>query len=318
MKPLKRIAASVMGFLGLLVLLSCHVSSGRTYQATNVLILVIDGPRQSEMWADPSRAHIPHLNTELAPLGTLLSGFRNSGPTYTNSGHAAITTGFYQEIENSNGTQLPAHAGIFQYFLRASSLPKEKAWIVTSKDKLAILGDTTEAGWHGQYTPSLWCGVNGGGQGSGYAEDADTVAKVKSILAAQHPRLMLINLKQPDAAGHAGIWADYLTSLEASDAYAAEIWKTLQADPEYAGQTAFFITHDHGRHLDGVADGFISHGDGCEGCRRVALLAMGPDFRPGGVVASGGELIDLPVTVADILGFSLPGPGGRVLTELLR
>jgi hypothetical protein len=318
MRPLKRIVTALLAVLGLSGLLSCHVASGRTYQAANVVILVIDGPRQSEMWGDPARTHIPHLSTELAPLGVLLSGFRNNGPTYTNSGHAAITTGYYQEIENANGTQLPDHAGIFQYFLRSSGLSKEKAWVVTSKDKLAILGDTTEAGWQGTYSPSLWCGINGGGQGSGYAEDADTVAKVKAILSVQHPRLMLINLKQPDAAGHAGVWGDYLAALEASDAYAAEIWKALQADPVYANRTAFFITHDHGRHLDGVADGFVNHGDSCEGCRRVALLALGPDFRGGRVVASGGELIDLPVTVADILGFSLPGPGGRVLTELMR
>jgi hypothetical protein len=319
---LKRILPTLLVALGLLAVLDCHTSSGspseRTYQAKNVVILVIDGPRQSEMWGDPSRIHIPHLNTELAPLGAMLTGFRNNGPTYTNSGHAAITTGFYEEIENSNGTQLPSHAGIFQYFLRNSSLPKEKAWVITSKDKLAILGDTDDAGWKGQYLPSLWCGVNGGGQGSGYAVDSDTVAKVKSVLSLNHPRLMLINLKQPDSAGHTGVWADYLTALEASDAYAAEIWHALQADPEYANKTAFFITHDHGRHLDGVADGFVSHGDGCLGCRRVALLALGPDFRAGGSVSTGGELIDLPVTVADMLGFGLPGTQGRVLDELMR
>jgi hypothetical protein len=310
----------LLALLGLLPLLACRAgtASGRSYAATNVVILVLDGPRQSEMWGDPARSHIPHLNADLAPMGTLLAGFRSNGPTYTNSGHAAITTGFYQEIENAGGTQLPDHAGVFQHFLRASGLPREKAWVITSKDKLAILGDTVETGWQGQDSPSLWCGLNGGGLGSGYAEDADTVSKVTSILALHHPRLLLVNLKQPDAAGHAGIFGGYLAALAASDAHALEIWNALQADPVYADRTAFFVTHDHGRHLDGIADGFIGHGDGCQGCRQVALLALGPDFQAGRVVASGGELIDLPVTVADILGFPLPGARGRVLTELLR
>jgi len=139
---------------------------------------------------------------------------------------------------------------------------------------------------------------------------------VKAVLGLHHPNLLLINLKQPDAAGHTGVWADYLQGIEASDATAANLWKTLQADPVYRGRTALFVVHDHGRHLDGVADGFVGHGDGCAGCRQVALLALGPEFRQGRAVLTGGELIDLPVTVAALLDFQLPGTQGRKLTEL--
>lgn len=320
MRLLKRLLIALLALLGLLLAcsggsgsspgLSSGPPSGRTYLATSVVILVIDGPRQSEMWGN--RVNIPHLDAELAPLGTLLTGFRNQGPTNTNSGHAAISTGFYQEIENLNDDQLPSHAGIFQHFLLTSGLPREKAWVITSKDKLAILGDTTQSGWQGRYTPSLWCGVDG--PGSGYTEDAVTVARVKTVLATYHPRLVLINLKEPDSAGHGGDWAAYLSALGASDACAAEIWNTLQADPTYAGKTAFFVTHDHGRHLTD----FTSHGDGCEGCRQVALLALGPDFRTATTIPSGGELIDLTATAADILGFSLPGASGRILEEILK
>ena len=207
---------------------------------------------------------------------------------------------------------------MFQHFLKATGLPREKAWVITSKDKLAILGDTSELGWHGLYIPSRWCGVDGKGPGAGYAEDSETMATVKDVLAKHHPRLMLINLKQPDANGHGGHWDQYLQALRQSDAYAAELWKFLQADPAYRGHTAYFITHDHGRHLDGVADGFVNHGCNCEGCRRTALLALGPDFKKGEVIKTGGEQIDLPVTVAAILGFEMPGLKGRVLKELFR
>ncbi len=258
------------------------------------------------------------MATELAPLGTLLSGFQNMGPTYTNSGHAAITAGHYESLENTTGSQLPSHAGIFQRFLAAKALPAEAAWVITSKDKLAILGDTTQAGWSGEHIPSLWCGVGGGGQGSGYAEDADTVLKVKSVLATYHPRLVLVSLKEPDASAHTGDWSAYLASLASSDAYAAEIWEALQSDPVYAGKTAFFVTHDHGRHLDGISTGFHDHGDACAGCRSTALLALGPDFQAGVELTSGGELVDIPVTVADMLGFPLPAAPGRVLYELMK
>ena len=307
---LPRLLAAVLLLSGLLA------SAARTFQATSVVILVIDGPRQSELWGDPSRANIPHLDRELRPLGVLLPGFRNNGPTYTTSGHTAIATGIYEDLDNTVGSQLPSHAGLFQHFLEASGLPAEKAWVITSKDKLAILGDTAQPGWQGRHQPQRWCGA--GGTGPGYADDAETMRKVKQVLATWHPRLMLINLKQPDAAGHAGVWTEYLAALRASDAHAAELWNALQADPQYRDRTAFFVTHDHGRHLDGIADGFRNHGDGCPGCRAVALLALGPDFRAGTVVPAGGELVDLPVTVAAILGFPLPDARGRVLTELFR
>lgn len=239
------------------------------------------------------------------------------GPTYTSSGHAAITTGYYENLENVTGSQLPSHAGIFQRFLAAKALPAEAAWVITSKDKLTILGDTSQTGWSGEHPPSLWCGTGGGGTGSGYAEDADTVLKFKSVLTTYHPHLVLVSLKEPDASAHTGSWSGYLSTLSSSDGYAAEIWEAIQSDPIYAGKTAFFVTHDHGRHLDGISTGFQDHGDACPGCRSVALLALGPDFQAGLEMSTGGQLIDIPVTVADILGFPLPSAPGRVLDELM-
>jgi predicted AlkP superfamily pyrophosphatase or phosphodiesterase len=308
------------GVLGLLLLCGVAFAGApqRTFKARNVVVLVIDGPRQSEMWDDPARTHIPHLAKELAPLGTLMTGFRNNGPTYTAAGHTTLCTGFYEEIENALGKQLPSHAGIFQHFRRSAKLPKEQVWLITSKDKLAILGNTTEAGWQDLDTPATWSGKGGKGQGSGYAEDADTVAKVKEVIASHHPRLMLINLKQPDAAGHSGSWMKYFQAIQESDAAAAEIWQAIQADPAMKDRTDCFITHDHGRHLDSVFPGIRSHGDACEGCRRIALLALGPDIKKNRVLPRGGEQIDLPVTVGAILGFTLPGSKGRVLKELFR
>ena len=146
----------LLALLGLITLLS---SSGvistdseirlpeKTYLTKNVIVLVIDGPRYSETFGDTSYQYIPHLANDLAPQGVLFTNFRNNGKTNTNSGHAAITTGVYQNIKN-NGTELPKYPSIFQYFLKEKKYPKEKAWIVASKGKLNILANARKKGMY--------------------------------------------------------------------------------------------------------------------------------------------------------------------------
>lgn len=81
-------------------------------------------------------------------------------------------------------------------------------------------------------------------------------------------------------------------------------------------RTTLFITNDHGRHLDGHKNGFINHGDGCEGCRHIALLAMGPDFKKDVVIGNQGEMIDISKTISRMMGFDMPTSKGRLLNEL--
>ena len=88
--------------------------------------------------------------------------------------------------------------------------------------------------------------------------------------------------------------------------------------PHYKDKTALFITNDHGRHLNDVQDGFISHGDDCSGCRKISLLAIGPDFKKGKVVNAVHSQIDIPVTVGEIMGFSATNAKGEILSGLLK
>lgn len=65
-------------------------------------------------------------------------------------------------------------------------------------------------------------------------------------------------------------------------------------------------------------DGFISHGDTCSGCRHISLLALGPDFKTGEVIKTDRELIDIPVTIAEIHRVSMPAGQGNIMYELFK
>jgi predicted AlkP superfamily pyrophosphatase or phosphodiesterase len=285
-------------------------------KARHVIVVVIDGPRWSETWGDPTYAHIPVMARVLVPQGALYTDFRNTGWTYTNCGHTALTTGFYEPIDN-NGNQLPANPSFFQRFRAAADQPAESCWVICSKDKLNILGDTADAQWKGRLTPSVDCGIQGRGPKGGYRNDADTIAVVEQVLGQHHPALMLINLRQPDSSGHGKDWPGYLKAIEDCDRMVGQLWRAIQADDQMRDSTDLFVTNDHGRHLDGHLDGFVSHGDDCEGCRHISLLAMGPDIAKGVVIPTKRRQIDLAATVAWLAGVDLPGSPGVVMDELV-
>ena len=304
-----------MRYFAALALLAFGCLTAHAATVEHVIVAVIDGPRWSETWGEATRQYIPRRATDLLPQGTWFSDFANDGPTYTNAGHAAMTTGVYQEIDNT-GKELPRNPSLFQRWLKASGAPPERAWIVTTKDKLSILSDTVDPDWHGRFLCRTDCGVDGKGSGAGYREDAETFFRLLAVLREHHPRLVLSNFKEPDASGHHKDWQGYLRGIRDTDAMIGKLWEFLQTDPVYAGRSVLFITNDHGRHLDGVGDGFVSHGDACAGCRKIELLALGAGITPGTVVATHHNQIDLAATIARLIGVDLPSEG-RPIPELI-
>ena len=287
----------------------------RQYQTQNVIIVVVDGLRYSEGWGDVTHQYIPKMAGILAKEGVVNAHFYNMGKTYTSAGHTSITTGIYQTINNS-GKELPNNPSIFQYWNQVYGNDQRKSWIIASKDKLAVLADCKNPYWNGKYTPSVNAGIEGLGLGNGYREDNLTLKIALKILSENHPNLVLINFRDPDYSAHTGNWISYIKGIRSTDEYVYRLWQFLQTDSTYKNTTTLFVTNDHGRHIDGVGDGFAGHGDGCDGCRHISLFACGPNFRKNVVLDVSREQIDLPVTVSEILGFSLPNSQGKVMTEL--
>jgi hypothetical protein len=304
-------SCTVKPVLGLATTIPSLSKDGRGIQ--HVLIVVLDGLRAQEAWLDPAKKNTPHLAGELAAKGTLFTRVENQGPTYTNAGHTALVTGFYQDI-NNQGLELPSHPTLFQLYRAAAEADADQAWVVTSKDKLGILADSKAPGWKGLYVAKRDVGKQGGGLGSGYRDDAQTLQAMKKILAQAHPKLCLLNFKNPDESAHTGDFAKYLKAIQSVDALAADLWNWIQADPVMSGKTLVLFTSDHGRHCDGNGAGFADHGDGCACCRRVWLLAMGPGMAAGRVIESPVQTLDIPATAARALGFSVPGSVGKDLS----
>ncbi|MGB1103523.1 MAG: alkaline phosphatase family protein [Crocinitomicaceae bacterium] len=288
----------------------------KKYKTENVIVMIMDGPRYSETWGDSTHQHIPHMANDMAQHGVIYTNFRNNGPTYTCAGHTAIATGVYQRIDNT-GKTYPKNPSMFQYFLKATGKRRRAAYVIASKDKLAILTDTKKRKWREQFRPYSDCGVNG--LQSGYRSDAETFKNSLEILKEHKPNLVLINFRQPDSWGHAGNYKRYLLSMKKTDEYIYKIFEFIRTNDHYRGKTTIFVTNDHGRHLDGRKDSFVSHGDNCEGCRKINLFAYGPDFKRGIVTNEPGELIDIPVTTAELLQFEFNEKAkGRVMDELFR
>jgi hypothetical protein len=283
------------------------------YKTEYVIVLVIDGPRITETFGDSTHKYIPNLANVLAPQGVLVPKFRNNGPTYTNAGHTAICTGVYQKINNS-GLELPKNPSVFQYFLQQKGLDSTQAYVIASKGKLNILANTKNKEWKGKNCPSQFCGTDG--RGIGYTNDAYTWRDAQSIFSTYHPKLTLINVLECDVRGHQHQWKEYLEALKRTDNIALSLWNFIQNDPVYKDKTTLFITNDHGRHPDGHKDGFVSHGDKCEGCRSIYLVALGPDFKSNVTLDIAYEQIDISATIAELLGFDFPVSNGRVMRQL--
>jgi len=282
------------------------------YLTENVVIIVMDGPRYTETIADSTHQYIPHLWNDMKDSGVICTSFYNEGKTFTVNGHVAMTTGHYQSIDNT-GQELPLYPSIFQHWIKSHPGSTLKTAVICSKDKLAILGNTTDYTFKNRFMPPTDCGI--AGNGSGYRSDSVTYAHVMQSLTYTKPNLVIVNFKEPDFSGHTGSWSNYVKGIKQTDQYAYEIWQYLNNDPHYKGKTTFLYTNDHGRHL---GSGFQHHGDDCEGCRHIFLYAQGPDFKKGVLNDEPASLIDLHATICELLHLYDGNSTGNVMFPLFK
>ncbi|HVJ08636.1 MAG TPA: hypothetical protein VM554_09640 [Acidisarcina sp.] len=147
--------------------------------------------------------------------------------------------------------------------------------------------------------------------------DELSVYIARRLMRELAPSLLWITLHDIDIA-HSGAYSLYIDGIRRSDRLCAEIWKTIESEPEYAGKTTMFILPDFGRDADTDpgGNGFQHHRTGDPLSRTTWMMVLGPGIRQGVVLDRPVESIDLVPTLGAIFGFSPRLAQGKPLVEV--
>jgi len=147
--------------------------------------------------------------------------------------------------------------------------------------------------------------------------DELSVYITRQLMQQLAPSLLWITLHDIDIA-HAGAYSLYIEGIRRTDRLCAELWKTIQTEPEYAGNTTLFILPDFGRDSDedSGGNGFQHHRTGDALSRTTWMMAMGAGVRQGVVIDRALDSTDLVPSIGSILGFNASQAQGKPIVEL--
>src|SRR6202163_681080 len=148
--------------------------------------------------------------------------------------------------------------------------------------------------------------------------DELSVYIARRLMRQLAPSLLWITMHDIDIA-HAGAYSLYIEGIRRTDRLCAEMWKAIQSEPEYAGNTTLFILPDFGRDSDedSGGNGLQHHRTGDTLSRTTWMMALGAGVRRGVVFDRAMESTDLVPTIGSMLDFSAALAQGRPIPELL-
>ncbi len=147
--------------------------------------------------------------------------------------------------------------------------------------------------------------------------DELSVYIARQLMRQVAPSLLWITLHDIDVA-HTGAYSLYIEGIRRTDRLCGDLWKMIQSEPEYAGNTTLFILPDFGRDSDenSGGNGFQHHRTGDALSRTTWMLAAGAGIREGVVFDRPVEPTDLVPTIGSLFGFSPALVQGKPIPEL--
>jgi hypothetical protein len=148
--------------------------------------------------------------------------------------------------------------------------------------------------------------------------DELSVYIARRLMQQEAPSLLWITLHDIDVA-HSGAYSLYIEGIRRTDRLCAELWKAVQDNPEYAGNTTLFVLPDFGRDSDYDAggNGFQHHRTGDVASRTTWMMALGAGVREGVIFNEPMQSIDLVPSLGAIMGFSPVQSLGKPIKDLL-
>ena len=281
----------------------------------HAFIFVVDGIRASEGFDDPLHRYIAPLH-ELVPHGSLLTYMENQTLPTTMPAHLVFMSGNAADY----GLTMPYWGRqyfhnhtptLFEVYRQRTGAPAESCWVLSNTPQIYDAHSSLMPGYGSEYRAERRC------QFDDEMLDDWVWSELDSLMVDHEIDLILVNFHEVDRVAHWGDWSWHTEALQKTTRAIADFWFDLQQNPTYANNTVLFVTTDHGRHLDEEDDGWISHGCGCEGCRKTFLLALGPGIKRGYVTDALYSQKDLAPTVAHLMGLPFPYASGRVVAEIL-
>lgn len=131
--------------------------------------------------------------------------------------------------------------------------------------------------------------------------DEFTYLVTREVMRRYAPDLITVSFSDMEAA-HFGSYALYQAGIRTVDRLLAELWKTMQSIPAYAGKCTLIALPEFGRDADGsTTNGFFNHRQDAEGTRLTWMLALGEYVHTPQVITSTVEQTMIAPTVARML-----------------
>jgi hypothetical protein len=129
---------------------------------------------------------------------------------------------------------------------------------------------------------------------------------VREYVKRHQPRALYLGYGETDEFAHDKRYDRMLASAHAVDYFIGDLWRTMQAMPQYKGKTTFIISTDHGR---GNGARWTDHGADVDGAENIWLAMIGPGIAPLGERTNVGKVTQsqIAATLARAVGEDYAG-----------